>query len=206
MVKGGSADREHGRAGSGDLVPGDQGSDDVGPDGANRRGAPFRRYSLIIAASIVPLVIAIVVLTGYQFVLQRERLLEELQNEALAHDVLLASVTKSIGDHVRSLGIWAQIYLAEHEPGREAGDDRAALGGGRFVRDTLADRPGATAELGAARRLEPHLRLAHQAMPYLRRSYYLSGGEDLAYVVSSGARHRARVAGCAARRTTRSST
>jgi PAS domain S-box-containing protein len=182
MVKGGSADREHGRAGSRDRVPGDRRSDDVGPDGGSRRGAPFRRYSLIIAASIVPLVIAIVVLTGYQFVLQRERLLEELQNEAVAHDVLLASVTKSIGDHVRSLGIWAQIYLAKHEPGREVGDDRAASGGERFVRGRLADRPGATTELGAARRLEPHMRLAHQAMPYLRRSYYLSGGEDLAYV------------------------
>src|SRR5690606_20531904 len=89
------------------AASGDPGSSETGRD-----GAPFRRYSLIVAASMVPLVIAIVVLTGYQFLQQRSQLLEELHNEAIAHDVLLTSVTKTVRDHVRSLAAWTEIYLA----------------------------------------------------------------------------------------------
>jgi hypothetical protein len=42
MVNGGSADREHGRA-----------AGDAASPETSRNGAPFRRYSLIVAASIV---------------------------------------------------------------------------------------------------------------------------------------------------------
>jgi hypothetical protein len=126
-------------------------------------------------------VIAIVVLTAYQFVLQRGQLLEELHDEAIAHDVLLASVTKTVRDHVRSLATWAEIYLAEPDPSSrpaDPGDDQTFPGGTVPGRDTLAGRPGAGAELAAAERLVPHMRIAHRAMPYLQRSYYLSGEED----------------------------
>ena len=158
--------------------------EDQGPTPGSSTSAPFRRYSLIVAASIVPLVIAIVVLTGYQFFLQRDRLLEELRNEAKAPDVLLGSVTKSIGDEVRLLGTWASIYLDEPEPRRQKPDVRtgAAFGSKRFGRKQAA-QPGMTdAELAAAERLVPHMRLAHRAMPYLRRSYYLSARQDFVRV------------------------
>jgi PAS domain S-box-containing protein len=171
MVSGGSAHREHGRA-----------DDPASPAAGD--GAPFRRYSLIVAASIIPLVIAIAALSAYQFVLQRGQLLEELRNEAIAHDLLLASVTKTVRDHVRSLATWAEIYLAEPAGGspRDAGSGPTTSGGAVLGRDSAAGRQGAGAELAAAERLLPHMRLAHRAMPYLQRSYYLSGAQDFLQV------------------------
>ena len=151
----------------------------------HQRRSPFRLYSWIVAASIVPLVIAIVVLTVYQFQLQRGQLLEELRNEVIAQDVLLASVTKTVRDHVRGLETWAEIYLAElRAPSRSAEQrvERRVLGSRLFSREALAERPGADAELTVSQRLVPHMRLAHRAMPYLRRSYYLSGAQDFAHV------------------------
>ncbi|MEM7025975.1 MAG: hypothetical protein AAF637_25850, partial [Pseudomonadota bacterium] len=153
----------------------------------NGGGTPFRRYSIIVAASIVPLVIAIIVLTGYQFFLQRDQLLEELRNEAKAPDVLLGSVTKSVADQVRALATWTSIYLDEPPPQQEEpfGRSPATFGSKGFGRTAAEASAGEAdflaepdAERGAAQRLVPHMRLAHQAMPYLRRSYYLSGEQD----------------------------
>jgi len=172
---GGSRDREHeGRTPEGSGSKSEE----------SRSGAPFRRYSLIIAASIVPLVIAIVVLTGYQFFLQRDRLLEELTNEVRAPDVLLGSVTKSIRDEVRALATWASIYLDDPSSNGQESDGRSPVtfGSKRFADDAAALREAADLEIAAAEGLVPHMRLAHQAMPYLRRSYYLSGEQDFLHV------------------------
>jgi PAS domain S-box-containing protein len=173
MVDGGTLQRAD------DAAPGPPAAPRIGRD-----GAPFRRYSLIVAASIIPLAIAIVALTGYQLLQQRGQLLEELQNEAIGQDVLLASVTKTVRDHVRALATWAEIYRAER-----AGDAPGAASRGRTTAGDAvlggappADLADAGAELAVAERLVPHMRLGHEAMPYLRRSYYVSGAHEFLQV------------------------
>jgi PAS domain S-box-containing protein len=147
-----------------------------------------RRYSLLAAVSAVPLLIVIVVLTLYQFTAQRQQLLDELEEQAVGHNVLLGNVIKTVQDHVRTLAAWGEIYWRESDPTRAtaaASDDAYTLAdGGLVVRgDGLAGRADAGPEVLLAENLTRHMRLSHQEMPYLRWSYYLSAGADLMSVV-----------------------
>ena len=48
-----------------------------------------RTYSLLAAASVVPLLVVIVILALFQFTTQRQQLLEELEGQAVEHNILL---------------------------------------------------------------------------------------------------------------------
>ena len=146
-----------------------------------------RRYSLLAAVSAVPLLIVIVVLTLYQFTRERQQLLDELEEQAIGHNILLGHVIKSVQDHVRTLAAWGEIYWRESDPTRPVPAPSNAYtiaDGGLVVRgDGFAGRADAGREARLAGNLSRHMRLSHQEMPYLRWSYYLSAGADLMSVV-----------------------
>ena len=92
-----------------------------------------RTYSLLAAASVVPLLVVIVILALFQFTTQRQQLLEELEGQAVEHNILLSNVIRTVQDHVRTLAAWGEIYWRESRSGapppaaaRSAGSPMAA--------------------------------------------------------------------------------
>ena len=89
------------------------------PQGAESSGrhepVPFRRYSLIATAGLVPLVLMVIALVAFQYDAQRRTLLEELKDQAVEHNILLNNVLKTVEDHLWRLGAWSQIYAVKDE-------------------------------------------------------------------------------------------
>ena len=144
---------------------------------------PFRRYSLLATAGVVPLVLMVLVLVAFQFDSQRRALLEELADQAVEHNILLSNVIKTVQDHVQRLAAWSEIYAQTDAPVGlfvAVGEPRHVVDGGLVLHDrAFAGRNGAAADNWLARQLLPHMRLSHQATPYLRWSYFRSGRDDL---------------------------
>jgi PAS domain S-box-containing protein len=154
-------------------------------DSPGRHGpVPFRRYSLIATAGLVPLVLMVIALVVFQFDAQRRALLEELKDQAVEHNILLNNVLKTVEDHIWRLGAWSEIYAVKDEARAAlvvpAEDPRHLTDGGIVLhgRD-FAARGDAAADYWLAENLIPHMRLSHEAMPYLRWSYFRSGPDDL---------------------------
>jgi hypothetical protein len=119
---------------------------------------------------------------------QRGQLLEELEEQAVAHGILLSSIVRTVQEHVRTLAAWGEVYWTESDPASAppmaaAGARTIADGGLAIQGPGFAARPGAGAEARLAANLSRHMRLSHQAMPYLRWSYYVSAQGDLMSVV-----------------------
>ena len=164
-----------------------------GPDAAAAQGralpdgqapTPFRRYSLIATIGVVPLVLMVLALVAFQFDAERRALLEELEDQALEHNVLLNNVIKTVEDHVWRLGAWSRIYALQDHPSAlaplPAGDARHSINGGVVLYGrNFAARGDAPADHWVAENLIQHMRLSHEAMPYLRWSYFRSGQDDL---------------------------
>ncbi len=147
-----------------------------------------RTYSLLAAASVVPLLIVILLLTWFQFSAQRGQLLAELEEQAVGHNILLSSIVKTVQDQVRTLGAWGEIYWSERDQARlpplaSGGAAVVANGALQVQGRALAGRADGAAEARLAQHLARHMRLSHQEMPYLRWSYYLSARRDLLSVV-----------------------
>jgi hypothetical protein len=147
-----------------------------------------RKYSWLAAASVVPLLIVIILLALFQLSAQRGQLLEELEEQAVAHGILLSSIVRTVQEHVRTLAAWGEVYWTESDPASAppmaaAGARTIADGGLAIQGPGFAARPGAGAEARLAANLSRHMRLSHQAMPYLRWSYYVSAQGDLMSVV-----------------------
>jgi PAS domain S-box-containing protein len=140
-----------------------------------------RAYSMAVTASAIPLIVIIVALAVFQFTSQRDQLLDELEDDAVEHSVLLGGVVKDVRNYVLSLGTVADIRAEAEQAGAGIGQARAASGMRILLRQPEATA-GPPAESALAAELAPHMRLSHRAMPYLRWSYYLSGGRDLAAV------------------------
>lgn len=156
-----------------------------------------RRYSLIAAASIIPLFLMILLLAWFQFRSQHDQLIEDLEGEVVKHGTLFGNIIDTVRDHVRSMGAWADIYYRDPDLSAEAALDRSAARENSVPElpfDPLQDwRPNDSrvfynqenafelkpAELGLAEGLVQHMRLAHRAMPYLRWSYYFA--DDTAF-------------------------
>jgi PAS domain S-box-containing protein len=148
---------------------------------SDRHGkALSRKYSLVAGVSVVPLVIVIVVLAGFQYRAQRDNQLEALQSRALAHNLVLSNVIEAVRDHVVALQSWAEIYLRE-APDAASGMPGAAASAGRVVitRPAGGAAEPAPRERALAERLSRHMALTHRTRPYLRHSYFLSAGENL---------------------------
>ena len=91
-------------------------------------------------------------------------------------------MTKTVQDHVRTLGAWGEIYWTEADLGRRASESEGA----RTVADgglVIQGNGPAGREARLAENLSRHMRVSHQAMPYLRWSYYVSAGADVLSVV-----------------------
>ena len=145
---------------------------------------PFRRYSLIATIGVVPLVLMVLALVVFQFAAERRALLEELEHQALEHNVLLNNVIKTVEDHVWRLGAWSSIYALQDRPSPlaplPAGDARHLINGGVVLYGrNFAARGDAPADYWLAENLIQHMQLSHEAMPYLRWSYFRSGPDDL---------------------------
>ena len=172
--------------------PGEANAGSAGPGAAAPRSyesprgyesMPFRRYSLLATAGIVPLVLMVIVLVAFQYDSQRQALLEQIEEQAVEHGILLANVTKTVQDHVQRLAAWSGTYAQTEAPVGlfvRVGETRHLVGGGIVLhgRD-FAARSGAAADNYLAQRLIPHMRLSHEATPYLRQSYFRSGRDDL---------------------------
>ncbi len=152
-----------------------------------------RRYSLIAAAGVIPLILMILVLAWFQFRSQHDQLIEDLEGEVAKHGTLFGNFIETVRDHVRSMGAWADIYYKDPSLSAEVALDQPAAADKSLTRpslDPLQDwrpkdsqifhRSGTmdASELGLAEGLVQHMRLAHRAMPYLRWSYYFSADED----------------------------
>jgi hypothetical protein len=147
-----------------------------------------RKYSWLAAASVVPLLIVIILLALFQLTAQRAQLLEELEEQAVEHNILLGSIAKTVRDYVRTLAAWGEIYWTQSErhdaPPPAAAGARTIADGGRVIQGPgFFNRPTAGIEARLAANLSRHMRLSHQAMPYLRWSYYVSAQQDLVGVV-----------------------
>jgi PAS domain S-box-containing protein len=144
---------------------------------------PFRRYSLLATAGIVPLVVMVLALLVFQFDSQRRALLGELEDQAIEHNILLGNVIKTVQDHVQRLAAWTETYAQTDAPVGlfvRVGEPRQVVDGGIVLHGPdFAGRSGAAADNYLAHRLIPHMRLSHDAMPYLRWSYFRSGRGDL---------------------------
>ena len=111
---------------------------------------PFRRYSLLATAGVVPLVLMVMVLVAFQFDSQRRALLEELADQAVEHNILLSNVIKTVQDHVQRLTAWSEIYAQIDAPVGlfvPVGEPRRVVDGGLVLhgRD-FAVRSGAAAD------------------------------------------------------------
>jgi PAS domain S-box-containing protein len=163
------------------------GTDHAAAAGARAPGSqaptPFRRYSLVATAGVVPLVLMVIVLVAFQFDSQRRALLEELEDQTVEDNILLSSAIKTVEDHVQRLAAWSEIYAQTDAPVGlfvPVGEPRHLADGGIVLhRGDFAGRSGAAADNWLARSLIPHMRLSHQALPYLRWSYFRSGRDDL---------------------------
>jgi PAS domain S-box-containing protein len=161
---------------------------------ASGSDGPFRTYSLIANIGLVPLVLMVIALIVFQFRNEHQALLEELEDQAVEHNALLSNVIKTVEDHVWRLGAWAEIYALSEEPRSPAplpvGDTRHLIEGGAVVhgRD-FAARGDAPGDYWLAENLIQHMRLSHEAMPYLRWSYFRSGPDDLMSIFPFGAPH-----------------
>ncbi|MGI9433863.1 MAG: hypothetical protein ACR2Q4_03385, partial [Geminicoccaceae bacterium] len=154
-----------------------------------------RRYSLIAAASVIPLFVVVLLLAWFQFQSQRDQLIEELEGEVAKHGTLFSNVIGTVRDHIQSLAAWADIYqldpglsaeqaLSPTAPNRDhVGENRPDLHSRWRPEDSQLFSRGeenallSEAELGMAEGLVQHMRLAHQAMPYLRWSYYFADSQ-----------------------------
>jgi PAS domain S-box-containing protein len=145
-----------------------------------------RRYSLIAAASGLPLLLVILVLVVFQFTSQRQQLLRELEDDVVGHNVLLGAVIKSVQDYTLALHSWTDLHLGE-----PPGGDLVATGqeiawrpqdARLLLRGPGALREGGGGETALAVSVVPQMRIAHRTMPYLRWSYWLSAEEDLAVI------------------------
>jgi len=161
---------------------------------SSRQGdALSRRYSLIAAAGVIPLILMILLLAWFQFRSQHDQLIEDLEGEVVKHGTLFGNVIETVRDHVRSMDAWADIYYKDPSLSAEAALDQPITVPDRVAEpqiDPLRDwRPKDSrvfhrasrmdeAELGLAEGLVQHMRLAHRAMPYLRWSYYFSAEAD----------------------------
>jgi hypothetical protein len=164
----------------GDAQGAAQGPEAPGNDGA----VPFRSYSLIATIGVVPLVLMVLALLVFQFRNEHRALLEELQGQAIEHNILLSNVIKTVEDHVWRLGAWSQIYALsdEHRPLEPlpAGEARQLFDGGAVLYGpNFTARGDAPADYSLAEHLIQHMALSHEAMPYLRWSYFRSGQDDL---------------------------
>ena len=144
---------------------------------------PFRRYAALATAGVVPLVLMVVALVLFQFQSQRSALLAELEDQAVEHNILLSNVIKTVQDHVQRLAAWGETYAQIDAPVGlfvRVGEPRHVVDGGIVLhgRD-FAARSGAAADNYLAQRLIPHMRLSHDAMQYLRWSYFRSGRDDV---------------------------
>jgi len=154
-----------------------------------------RRYSLIAAASVIPLFMVILLLAWFQFRSQHDQLIEDLEGEVVKHSTLFGTIIDNVREHVSSMGAWADIYYTDPDLSAEAAlqdgpisDDPAAsqafnpLQNWRPTDSRIFSQPDSdlrlsAPELGLAEGLVQHMRLAHRAMPYLRWSYYFSNDE-----------------------------
>ena len=91
---------------TGDAPSAAQAPEVPGSDGR----VPFRTYSLIATIGVVPLVLMVLALLVFQFRNEHRALLEELQGQAIEHNILLSNVIKTVEDHVWRLGAWSEIY------------------------------------------------------------------------------------------------
>jgi PAS domain S-box-containing protein len=145
---------------------------------------PFRRYSLIATIGVVPLVLMVLALVAFQFDAERQALLEELEDQAVEHGILLNNVIKTVEDHVWRLGAWSETYAVRDHPSAlarlPAGDARHMVNGGVVLYGrNFPARGDAPADHWLAENLIQHMQLSHEAMPYLRWSYFRSGQDDL---------------------------
>jgi PAS domain S-box-containing protein len=145
---------------------------------------PFRRYSLIATIGVVPLVLMVLALVVFQFDAERQALLEELEDQAVEHGILLNNVIKTVEDHVWRLGAWSEMYAVQDHPSAlaplPAGDARDLLNGGVVLYGrNFPARGDAPADHWLAENLIQHMQLSHESMPYLRWSYFRSGQDDL---------------------------
>ena len=138
---------------------------------------------MIATAGVVPLVLMVIALVVFQFDTQRRALLEELEDQAVEHNILLNNVIKTVEDHIWRLGAWSEIYGTREEarpPPVLPGEERRQVGGGIVLHGGgFTSRGDAAADYWLAENLIPHMRLSHKAMPYLRWSYFRSGPDDL---------------------------
>jgi PAS domain S-box-containing protein len=143
----------------------------TGRDPQPETGARLARtYTLAVSAGVIPLIVIVVLLAGLQFGAQKAALIERLEDDASAHNLLLSGVIKNVHDYVQALATWAEIELA-----RPHGSDDAAWPGMDRL-GVLTEGDGSAGSAGGidpvvARRLAPHMQLAHRAMPYLRWTY-----------------------------------
>src|SRR5690606_7268186 len=82
------------------------------------------------------------------------------------------------------LGAWSELYAVTdeaHAPPALPAENGSHLAGGGIVLHggDFAARGDAAADYWLAESLIPHMRLSHQAMPYLRWSYFRSSHDDL---------------------------
>jgi PAS domain S-box-containing protein len=145
---------------------------------------PFRSYSLIATIGVVPLVLMVLALLVFQFRNEHRALLEELQGQAIEHNILLSNVIKTVEDHVWRLGAWSEIYALSDDRRSLAplpeGDARHLFAGGAVLYGpNFSARGDAPADYWLAEHLIQHMQLSHEAMPYLRWSYFRSGQDDL---------------------------
>jgi PAS domain S-box-containing protein len=167
------------------TTPGEAPAGSTGPAAApgGYGPLPFRRYSLLATAGIVPLVLMVIVLVAFQYDSQRQALLEELEDQGVSHEILLANVIKTVRDHVQRVAAWSETYAQTEAPVGlfvRVGEPRHLVDGGVVLHGGgFAARSGAAADNYLAQRLIPHMRLSHEAIPYLRWSYFRSGRDDL---------------------------
>ena len=96
-----------------------------------------RKYSWLAAASVVPLLLVIILLALFQFSAQRAQLLAELEEQAVAHNILLGSIARTVQDYVRTLAAWGEIYWTQSErhdaPPPAAAGARTIADGGHVI-------------------------------------------------------------------------
>jgi hypothetical protein len=181
---------------------------EVGEMVVARQARPLaRRYALLLALAVVPMLLLLVGSAWQQFGAQRRAELDTLTQAARERRLALDAALAPMRDHVSALRGMAEDRLAGLEPrgpspwrgllrvreGRGTGPAGPAVSldhlagtplasrlGQVFGTPALLDRPPeAAAELDAALDLFEPMRLRHQATPRLTLSYYFSARRDL---------------------------
>jgi PAS domain S-box-containing protein len=136
-----------------------------------------RNYALAAIASVLPFLLVVLVLAVFQFTSQRQQLLDELEDDATEHNVLLGGILKNVRDHVASLSSWSDTYQDQIQTRPDLappGPNGWADLGARLI--TTDDGAAAgTAGVLIGHQLLPHMRIAHRAMPYVRWSWFADG-------------------------------